>query len=78
MNPFHAEIWDPGLLADKEKSNHSRQRSFIGNAAESDASAASSEDEEGYRKAGKPPSGQRKLSFSKEGFGFKKRYVSTL
>lgn len=71
MNPFHAEIWDPGLLADKEKSNHTRQQSFKGN-GESDMSAASSDDDDGHRKGGKPPSGQRKISFS----GFKKRTPS--
>jgi hypothetical protein len=72
MNVFNAEIWDPGLLA-KDKSNHTRQKSIKGNGAESDLSAASSDDEDGHKKGGKPPSVQRKISFSKESFGFIRR-----
>ena len=67
MNPFHAEIWDPGLLEDKEKSSHQVTKSK-GPGSESDASTISSDDEDHQRK-GKPPAGHRKISFS----GFKKR-----
>lgn len=73
MNPFNAEIWDPGLLLAKDKSNHTRQKSLRGNGADSDFSAASSDDDDSHKKGGKPPSGQRKISFNKESFVFKRR-----
>jgi hypothetical protein len=73
MNPFHAEIWDPGLLEDKEKSSHKVTKSK-GPGSESDASTLSSDDEDYHKKSSKPPSGHRKISFS----GFKKRYALLL
>ena len=65
MNPFQAEIWDPGLLSNSQSSlSRSSARRPSSKPSEYNSSDAESEED----KLKPPPS--RKLSFTRDSFGF--------